>query len=216
MTGAIWVAAAGAGLAVVYQAWVGAPQSALRSALKMLPVTLFALAALLAQAPWLLALGLALGALGDFALSRRGEAMFQLGLASFALAHLAYAVVFLGVEGALEPFALSPLRWIGVGALVLMALSTPIWLIPHTGGLSRPVAAYVAIITAMGLAALHLPGAQALAILGAGFFVVSDLVLSVELFRMEAGSPAAERASQAVWPLYWLGQGMILAGIALA
>jgi len=213
MTIAMAVAGVGAVIALIYQARVNDGPSALRSAMKTAPVALFALAALLAGAPWLLALGLALGAVGDFALSRRGEAAFMAGLASFALAHLAYAVVFVEVEGRLAPFDLTALRWLGVAALIIMAQSTMIWLLPHTGGLKRPVAAYVAIITAMGLAALHLPGPQGLAMLGAGLFVASDLVLSVELFRMQETPRAARIASHVVWPLYWIGQGLILAGI---
>lgn len=214
MDAAMMVAAAGAVIALVYQARVNDDVSALRSVLKTAPVALFSLAAMMSGAPWLLALGLALGAVGDFALSRKAEAAFMAGLGSFALAHLAYAVVFVGVEGRLAPFDLTALRWLGVAALVIMAQSTVLWLLPYTGGLKRPVAAYVAIISAMGLAALHLPAAQALAMLGAGLFVASDIVLSVELFRMKEGSPATRIASHLVWPLYWVGQGLILVGIA--
>jgi uncharacterized membrane protein YhhN len=213
MTGAMVVAGAGAVIALIYQAKVNADQSALRSGLKTAPVALFAVAALLGGGPWLLVLGLALGAVGDFALSRKGEAAFMAGLGSFALAHLAYAAVFVGIDGRLALFDLSAPRWLGLAALVIMAQSTVIWLLPHTGGLKRPVAAYVAIISAMGLAALHLPGTHGLAMLGAGLFVASDLVLSVELFRMQDGSANARIASHAVWPLYWIGQGLILVGI---
>lgn len=201
-------------VALVYQAWVNRPESPLRSALKTLPVGLFSLAALVSGAPWLLALGLALGAVGDYALSRRGDAMFRLGLGSFALAHLAYAVVFVGVEGRIAFLDFGAARWLGLAGLVIMAQSTLIWLLPHTGALRRPVAAYVAIITAMGLAALHLPAPHALALVGAGLFVLSDLVLALRLFRMEADSLEARAASHMVWPLYWGGQGLILAGIA--
>lgn len=213
MTGAMMVAGAGAVIALIYQTKVNEGESALRSVLKTAPVALFAVAALLAGGAWLLALGLALGAVGDLALSRRGETAFMIGLGSFALAHLAYAVVFAGVEGRLALFDLSAARWLGLAALVIMAQSTMIWLLPHTGGLKRPVAAYVAIISAMGLAALHLPPAQGLAMLGAGLFVASDLVLSVELFRMREDSANARIASHVVWPLYWIGQGLILVGI---
>lgn len=216
MTVAYGAAVLGALIALVYQAWVTAPDSAPRSALKTAPVALFAVAAVLAGAPWALVLGLALGALGDLALSRKGEAAFLSGLGAFALAHLAYVAVFIGVEGRLAPFDFGAPRWLGLALLVIVAQSTLIWLLPHTGKLRRPVGAYVAIITAMGLAALHLPAASALAIVGAGLFVASDLVLAVRLFRIADDSPAARRTSHAVWPLYWIGQGLILAGIGFA
>ena len=151
MTAAWITAAAGAILALVYQAWLNRPESALRSGLKTAPLALFALAALLAGAPWGLALGLGLGALGDYALSRRGDAMFQLGLGSFALAHVAYAIVFVGIEGRLPLLDLNAARWLGLAALVVMAHSTVVWLLPFARGMQRPVAAYVAIITLMGL-----------------------------------------------------------------
>lgn len=211
--GAAGAAALGALIALVYQAWVTAPESAWRSALKTAPVALFAVAATLVEAPRALVLGLALGALGDLALSRKGEAAFLSGLGAFALAHLAYVAVFIGVEGRLAPFGFGAPRWLGLAALVILAQSTLIWLLPHTGRLRRPVGVYVAIITAMGLAALHLPTAYALAILGAGLFVASDLVLAIRLFRIADDNTAARRTSHAVWPLYWIGQGLILAGI---
>ncbi|WP_071675113.1 lysoplasmalogenase family protein [Nioella nitratireducens] len=212
MTAAMIAAGLGACVAVVYQGFVPAPVGALRSGLKTVPVALFALAALLTGAPWL-ALGLALGALGDFALSRAGERAFLIGLVSFAAAHLVYAWLFAAVPDALSPTALNAPRWLGVGALVAMALSTPIWLLPFTGALSRAVAAYVVIITAMGIAALHLPAAQGVAIFGAGLFVASDLVLAVGLFRLADGSRQARIAAHLVWPLYWLGQAGILMGM---
>lgn len=216
MTLSYAIAGLGAVLALVYQVWVGRPESATRSVLKTGAVTLFAVAALVAGAPWGLALGLALGALGDYALSRRGDAMFQLGLGCFALAHFAYAIVFVGVEGRLGLLDFTAWRWLGFAALVVMAQSTVFWLLPHARGMQRPVAAYVAIITLMGLAALHLPASYGLTILGAGLFVLSDLVLAVRVFRMGEDSPTALAASHTVWPLYWIGQGLILAGIAWA
>ena len=215
MTAAWMVAGAGAAIALVYQARVNDAASVLRSTMKTAPVALFALAAVLGGGSWLLVLGLALGALGDLALSRKGEAAFMAGLGSFALAHLAYAVLFVGVDLRLALFDLTATRWLGVAALVIMAQSTVIWLLPFASGLKRPVAAYVAIITVMGVAALHLPVTHGLVMLGAGLFVLSDLVLSVELFRMEEDSPSTRIASHLVWPLYWIGQGLILVGMLM-
>lgn len=213
MTAAMVVTGVGAAIALIYQVRVNDAESAIRSGLKTAPVALFALAAALAGGPWLLVLGLALGSLGDLALSRKGETAFMAGLGSFALSHLAYAVLFVGVEGRLAPFDLTALRWLGVAALVIMAQSTMIWLMPHTGSLKRPVAAYVAIISAMGLAALHLPASHGLTMLGAGLFVASDLVLAAELFRMREDGQNARIASHFVWPLYWGGQALILVGM---
>ena len=67
--------------------------------------------------------------------------------------------------------------------------------------------AYVVIITAMALAALTLRADQTATAVGAGLFVLSDLLLAVHLF-------VAPRRwlAYALWPAYWLGQTYILLG----
>ncbi len=66
-----------------------------------------------------------------------------------------------------------------------------------------PVRAYVLIILTMGLSALTLPWTAWSAIVGAGLFTLSDLILSIELFRL---GPPDHRltpvASKAVWITY--------------
>ena len=60
---------------------------------------------------WPMALGLALGALGDFALSRRGQAAFLAGMAAFALGHLAYAAAFWGRAMSMQALAYWPVSY---------------------------------------------------------------------------------------------------------
>ena len=90
MTRAIILASAAAALA--YQLlYVGTGQIPISGSLiKTVPVALLALAAMLGGAPRAITLGLALGALGDFLLSRPGEATFLAGMGAFAAGHLAY------------------------------------------------------------------------------------------------------------------------------
>lgn len=64
---------------------------ALRSLVKTASVACLALAALAAGAPPAIAAGLALGALGDWFLSRPGDRAFLAGMAAFGAGHLAYA-----------------------------------------------------------------------------------------------------------------------------
>lgn len=162
-----------------------------------------ALGGLAAGAPWAITLGLALGALGDFFLTRRSEAAFLAGMAAFAGGHLAYTLWMFTPEHAARVLWALP--------MVALALSTEIWLLPRTGALKAPVRGYVWIITAMAAAATTLPGALWPAMLGAGLFVASDLLLSLRLFVAQDKS-TQRRLSRLLWPAYWLGQALILLG----
>lgn len=201
-----------------------------RSALKTLPLLCFCVAAYAARAPALLALGLFLSALGDFALSRDGRAAFLYGLSTFALAHLVFIMLFLGLSNfpLWEAFAQAPILAI---SMLVFAASSELWLAPHTGTLRWPVRIYIVLITVMGLAVLTLPmhipalsmvqGETMLnlpiigVLLGAGLFILSDVILSLRLFRMDGGDKHARLAGWAVWGLYISGQFLILTGILL-
>jgi len=181
-----------------------------RSVIKTVPLALFALAAWVADAPPFLTAALVFSALGDLALSRPGQQAFLYGLASFALAHLVYILLFASLgAGPLGAFATAPLPAI---ALLVLALSTELWLAPHADSLRWPVRVYVVLITAMGLAALALPAAP-LAAAGALLFLASDLILAIQLFRMARDHALHSAAGWALWTLYIAGQALILIGI---
>lgn len=180
-----------------------------RSVVKTVPLLLFSLAAFAGGASAWLVAGLFFSALGDFALSRRGEASFLYGLSAFALAHLLYILLFLVLSGAplWAAFAAQPPLALG---LVVFGLSAELWLVPHTGALRWPVRLYVLVITLMGLAALTLP--LGLAALGATLFIASDTMLAVQLFRLGEGHARARLLGWGVWVFYVAGQALILAG----
>lgn len=155
-----------------------------------------------------IAMGLALGALGDFALSRPGKPAFLAGMAFFAAGHLMYADAFRGADGGLT-------LWQGTGLLGLLALLilTGIWLGPRTGALRLPVRGYVVVIALMAAAAATLPPGDGRGVIwgGVGLFVLSDLLLALRLFAVTA--PPWQRAlSRVLWPAYALGQALILLG----
>lgn len=180
-----------------------------RSVIKTIPLLVFSLAAYLGDAGTFLVAGLFLSALGDFGLSREGDAPFLYGLSAFALAHILYILHFLNLSGApvYEAFVIAP-----IPALVLVTLmvSTEVWLATHTGHLQWPVRIYVVIIGAMGLAALALP--LGWTVLGAGLFILSDVILAINLFRMSDTHHHRIRAGYAVWAFYIAGQVLILLG----
>ncbi|GHD99421.1 hypothetical protein GCM10008024_06730 [Allgaiera indica] len=197
----------GFGLAVVYLLrWITRPVSWQRSIFKTMATALLAAAALPLGAPPLIALGLALGAVGDLALSRPGQRSFLIGMAAFAAGHLAYAWLFLRM-GTNDPLIVPSL------VVLVLAGSTEFWLAPRTGALKWPVRGYVLVITAMMLAVLTLPGRALTVMLGAALFVLSDLLLAIELFCLDRPSPWLSRS---VWLCYWGGQALILLGTAAA
>lgn len=197
--------AAGACLASLYlcrgaAAEVPAPAAVFA---KTCSVVLLSLGGLLAAAPLHVTVGLALCALGDYLITRRGNHTLEYAIAAFALGHLSYADWMYTPENAM--------RMLWVLPLVALAISTEFWLLPRTFALKFGVRIYIWIITFMAARALTLPYENRLAIIGAALFVFSDLLLALRLFV--ARDPGRQRLlSLLLWPAYWLGQALILLG----
>ena len=176
-------------------------------------LAVLALALLLENGFWLIALGLAFGALGDLMLALGGVRRFLAGVAAFGLGHLAYAgalgwrTLDLGFDG------LSGAEVAALGGLVALVASTEVWLAPRTGELRQPVRAYVGLIGLMGVVAVLLPAqdGQGWLRLGAALFILSDLMLALQLFVVK-GQVWRLRLALALWPAYWAGQALILYG----
>lgn len=188
--------------ALGYWPLVQAAPTTLRSALKAASLALVGIGLALNGAGPLPLLALALSVFGDFALSREGDRWFLAGLSAFLLAHVVYAALF---WGHFDPAAL---RWGMVAAIVLLAVSIPVWLLPSTGDMRGPVVAYVLTISVMGLLAAGLPSGAALIVWGAALFIASDAVLSLALFV----APHRAILHFTVWPLYVAGQVLIQFG----
>jgi uncharacterized membrane protein YhhN len=176
------------------------------SVLKTGAVAGLAVLGAMAGAPGMIVAGLALGSLGDLALSRPGRPAFLAGMAAFALGHLAYVAAFWG------SVIWGQFSWAAVPFLALV-VSTEVWLAPQTGALRWPVRGYVAVIAALGLAALHLPPGMGMVQAGVTLFVLSDALLALELFVLPArGAPVPRVLLLTVWAAYWGGQALILLG----
>lgn len=182
--------------------WVDGPPGAIRSGLKAGSVLALACAAVALGAPTMVAMGLALGALGDFFLSRAGQSAFMAGMAAFAAGHLAYAVAF-WQPGAPALMAVP---------LLMLAASTEVWLAPHTGDLRWPVRAYVLVISLMGFAVLSLGSAAPLISVGSMLFLTSDVMLAIDMFVLKADPRPRLGLKRLVWASYWGGQLLILVG----
>lgn len=210
MTAELALRAGAAACALIYLFMAAQPPGLLRSLVKTASVALLAVAALLAGAPWLLAVALGLCALGDLFLSRDGEAAFMAGVGAFAAGHLAYAVLFL-TRDASGPARLLEMPGFAIAVLLLvLGLVMARILAPRAGALKGPVLGYIPIILGMGAAALTLPlGTWAFA--AAAAFMLSDMVLAAETFVLPEDHVLRRITPFAVWPLYWGAQAGFLA-----
>ncbi|MFV0411079.1 MAG: lysoplasmalogenase family protein [Paracoccus sp. (in: a-proteobacteria)] len=200
---------AGAVFALIYQiqgAGDDAPSRGASTA-KTTATGCLTLAALTCGAPGLIILGLALGMAGDYVLTRPAPSAFLAGMAAFAAGHLAYAAWMFTPEHAD--------RLIWALPLIALALSAEWWLLPRTGSLHGPVRAYIWVISLMGAAALSLPQAAWPAQIGAALFILSDLLLALRLFVV-AAPQVRQLLARLLWPAYWIGQALILAGTVRA
>lgn len=217
MASAMWVLMASFGMMLVHGAFYAGSfvKSWRGSATKTLSVLGIAAAGLALGAPILAVVGVLLGALGDFALSRPGDRAFLLGMAAFALGHLAYAGMFWAVPRvAGQGLPNGVFGWAAMVGLLGLMLSTEVWLAPHTGALRWAVRGYIAVIGSMAAAAILLGPGFAMVKLGVGLFVASDVMIALEKFVVRA--PRLRWAlARALWPAYWLGQAMIVVGIVL-
>lgn len=208
--------------ALYYQTFAAAdPGHSLEGSVsKTLSTTLLA-AALWAAAPSapgvsIIILGLALGSVGDLALSRPGTRAFLIGMAAFALGHAAYAYGFWSRSADFGPPAFSATQMTALIALGLLLLSTEAWLAPRTGSLRWPVRGYVLCIGIMAAAAILLGPAHGrlVLMLGAALFILSDILLAIRLFLVTNPQTKA-RLSLTLWPAYWLGQALIAFGAVM-
>jgi uncharacterized membrane protein YhhN len=146
---------------------------------------------------------LLLGWLGDVLLIPKGaKRAFLVGLASFLLGHLAFALAF-AVRGVAGP-------WLAAGAVAAAAAALPVhrWLAPHVPpALRLPVRAYVGVISLMVATAAGAFGAtrDAALLAGALGFFASDLAVARERF-------VAKGFVNKLWglPLYY-GSQLLLA-----
>jgi uncharacterized membrane protein YhhN len=191
-------------------AFVNSPVSIARTAMKTTPIALLAVLPLTyldvvgayTGGILVLALALALSALGDFFLALKDK-YFIPGLVSFLAAHVAYLAALLPRAQMPEGAALAAiaLATLAAGAFVVK-------LAPRLGRLRIPVFAYFAVIMAMVAAALSIREASWVLGAGAVVFALSDSLIAVRKFWTPF--PAI---NEAVWLTYIAAQFMIAAAL---
>lgn len=154
---------------------------------------------------WLVA-ALALSLVGDVSLLGDSEKRFLAGLGAFLLGHVAFVAAFLAAG--LEQPGAAVVAVLLLGALLATVARRVLPAARREGGwpLAAPVAAYVAVLSAMLLAA-WMTG-NALVALGAAVFAVSDSVLAVNRFvGRRSWAPLA------VMVTYHVAQALIVLGL---
>lgn len=213
--------AASALAAIVYGLMlVGRPPSRVRTVWKTGAVALLALLALsvaagqfqAGQAPQalftlVLAAALGLCAAGDAFLADDPERGLPPGLISFLLGHLVYIglLVWLTPRPEVGPAALA-----AIAAVVLVGGCMLAWLWRGLGAMRGPVTGYLAVISAMTIAAV-LNGEPVL-ILGAVLFMASDAILAGQLFRSARLFGSERLTHWAIWFLYYGAQVALTLG----
>lgn len=153
--------------------------------------------------------GLVFSAVGDFCLVWPDQ-MFIHGMSAFAVAHLFYSLTFLSsrytsYSSSSWPRLLYPILFIIGGAFYiymypfLQKAPNPDLLVPGVG-------VYVLLITLMGSLAIRTR--RLTTILGSLVFMVSDLVLAVQVFKVAT----IEKGNEVVMVTYYLAQLLIAVG----
>lgn len=149
--------------------------------------------------------GLCLCAVGDVLLLSKRQAAFLAGIGAFAAGHLAYIGAFSLTGLAFGAAAAAGL--LGMTAFSGLALR---WLWPHLGAFRFPVVAYVAIISAMVVAAGAASAATGDLRIAAGgvLFAVSDLAVARDRF-------VRDEFANRLWglPLYYSAQLLLAASV---
>ncbi len=199
--------AAGVSAAVYAFVYVDAARSWIRTFTKTVPLLCLALFSYHSGAPIVLTFALALGAVGDAALSRETDEAFLVGLIAFLLAHLGYIALFTPhvswsfvFDGHLVTlFTVCVLPALGV------AVVRSLW--HGFGNMRIPATLYAGITTVMAMTGVGAGNALMLASFGAVMFAASDCILAVQKF----GPVRWPGMSQFIWWPYVGGQSLILA-----
>ncbi|MES1158513.1 MAG: lysoplasmalogenase family protein [Terricaulis silvestris] len=101
-----------------------------------------------------------------------------------------------------------------LASVILIAAIFFMWLRRDLGAVKLAGMVYAAVILQMAFVSLWLPWSGWPVMLGAFFFLISDGVLSAELFRLAPEAKARALTGPVVWWTYAFGQALIAFGVA--
>ena len=188
-----------------------------KTTLKTASVAILGVISLLSGGPIWLTAALFTCAIGDYYLSLADKTTFLKGVSAFAIGHLFYIILFITdplsdvsrITNAPQIASLSLLFFISTIMLI--------WLWPNAGEFRYAIAGYITIITVMGIMAASLPWQENYnaIILGVMFFILSDVVLSFEMFILSDQGNMRKITPLIVWFFYWFAQVLITVGFLL-
>jgi len=177
-----------------------------RVTVKTAATALLTLWAYYSGAPLLIVTALAFSTLGDGLLGASEEKYLLPGMAAFFIAHAAYVPIFWDHAAETRTaFVLGAQIIITLGGAFFVRSMLP-WI---DKAMRLPVLAYAIIILIMANGALRLEPALWLATAGALAFVTSDLILTLELFRLKPDALVKRFTARPIWFLYYGGQAAI-------
>lgn len=145
------------GLALFYLFMIDRPPSLRQTAAKALAVAMLSLLAFFEGGSPLLIAALALSAVGEAVLAQNDSRAVPLGFVLFAVAHIAYAVLFAGAGGGIGIMVEEPLRLLAIVAVVVIGIP-----LARRSALSNapriPAVLHGLALGLMAVAALTVPG----------------------------------------------------------
>lgn len=180
-------------------------QFALQPAVKALAAILLAVAALghpvRRERRWLVP-ALVFSAAGDYLLAMPWwEPSFVLGLGAFLIAHLCFLTALLPLRTRTSPRVAAAI----VVCVACVTLLVWFWPALVADGMAVPVILYMVVLAAMVCAALLADLPTPWTALGAACFAVSDGMIGIGRFVLEAGAglPATSRSEALAVPIWW-------------
>lgn len=208
----IYVLAASIILSVLYGAlFCYRPPSVMKTLIKVAATGLLTLWAYMLGGPWLLVAALAFGAVGDGFMSGDPKKWLLPGLLAFFVGHLAYLALFMttphsSLDGATVFIACAVFLFSGAFIVFLWkSLAEMRW----------PVVAYTGVIALMGATAARLDMGTSFVAIGAAMFILSDVLVALETFKIEDDARIRLLTSPLLWALYFGGQALIAYGFLL-
>jgi len=188
------------------------PSSVTKTVIKVASTGLLALWAYLLGGPHLLVAALVFGVVGDGFMSGNLEKWLLPAMVAFFAGHLAYLALFMTTP-------LRPLDSVALTiACAIFALSAGFvaFLWDSLAEMRWPVVAYTTVIALMGITAARLDIGTPFVAIGAVMFIVSDIFVALETFKIDEEAGIRRLTSPLLWALYYGGQALIAYGILVS
>jgi len=162
--------------------------------------------------PALLITALFFGAIGDGFMSGDPKKWVLPGLLAFFVGHLAYLALFLKIPH----IPMDGVTFLIAAAVFILSAGFVVFLWKSLDDMRWPVVAYTGVIALMGATAARLDMGTSWVAIGAAMFILSDVLVAMETFKIEDGARVRFLTSPLLWALYYGGQGLIAYGFLLS